>query len=632
MAQPRNLCGSRGTVNSVEIRSGKILGISGFYHDSAACLLDRGKILAAAQEERFTRKRHDADFPIHSVRFCLERAGCTISDLDAIVFYDKPILTFERLLETYLAFAPKGFRSYISAMPMWLKEKLFQKRNIRKILEKELKDSLKVPILFSEHHLSHAASAFYPSPYKEAAVLCLDGVGEWATTTAWNGRGNNIEPLWEIRFPHSLGLLYSAFTYYTGFKVNSGEYKVMGLAPYGEPKYVQAIYDNLIDLKEDGSFRLNVSFFDYCTGLRMTNSKFDKIFGGPPRKPESTLTQREMDLARSVQVVTEEIVLRLAKRIHRETGHDHLCMAGGVALNCVANGRLRREGPFKGIWVQPAAGDAGGAIGCAMAVWHEMFDQPRTEARDQMNGAFLGPKYSNEEIRSFLESKKVPFQYYPDDQKLFDEVTKDLVAEKVIGWMQGAMEFGPRALGARSILGDARSPQMQSTMNLKVKHRESFRPFAPSVLADKVGDFFEWNEESPYMLMVASVRKERRKNLSQEASKLWGIDLLKVPRSDVPAITHVDYSARIQTVNKETNPRYYNLIKRFEEKTGYPILVNSSFNVRGEPIVCTPEDAFRCFLRTEIDTLVMENIVLRKSELGSFAKEDQFWMKEFELN
>lgn len=611
-----------------------ILGISAFYHDSAACLVRDGKIIAAAQEERFTRKKHDSRFPSHAVTFCLREGGISLKDLRYIVFYDKPFVKFERLIETYLAFAPKGLQSFVSAMPVWLKEKLF----LRSLLVKELssvaqgiKKSEMPPLLFSEHHESHAASAFYPSPYEKAAVLCMDGVGEWATTSAWLGQGKSLTPLWEIPFPHSLGLLYSAFTYYTGFKVNSGEYKVMGLAPYGEPKYVKAIYDRLIDLKPDGTFRLSMEYFNYCTGLTMTNRKFNEVFGGPPRKPESKLTQREMDLARSVQEVTEEVMLRLSRTLHRETGMDFLCMAGGVALNCVGNGRILREGPFKGIWIQPAAGDAGGALGAALAAWHQYDDQPRhTTGMDCMRGSYLGPRSTNAEVEEFLKRAKAPYELM-SDEKLFDQVAKDLAEGKVVGWFQGRMEFGPRALGARSILGDARNTKMQSVMNLKIKYRESFRPFAPSVLRERVHDYFEMDADSPYMLLVATVQEKRRLPLTADRSILWGIDLLNVPRSDVPAITHLDYSARIQTVHEDTNPRYHQLLKAFEIQTGCAVLVNTSFNVRGEPIVCTPEDAYRCFMRTEMDVLVLENCVLDKTQQEPLAN-DTNWQKEFELD
>lgn len=607
-----------------------ILGISAFYHDSAACLVKEGEIVAAAQEERFTRKKHDQSFPLNAIDYCLKEGNVLLGDVNAVVFYEKPFIKFERLLETYISFAPRGIRSFTTAMPIWLKEKLFLKSTIKKEL-KSISDTILPPLLFSEHHQAHAASAFYPSPYREAAVLCIDGVGEWSTTTVWHGYENNLKPLWEICFPHSLGLLYSAFTYYTGFKVNSGEYKVMGLAPYGRPVYVKTILENLIDLKPDGTFRMNMDYFNYCTGLTMTSKKFDKLFGGPPRKPESDLTQKEMDLARSIQEVTEEIMLRLARTIHKETGLENLSLAGGVALNCVGNGRILREGPFKNIWIQPAAGDAGGALGAALAVWYEHYKSPRRiSSQDQMKGAYLGPAFSNDEIETFLKSKGIPYQKLEDDS-LFSRVASDLAGEKVVGWFQGRMEFGPRALGSRSIIGDARSPKMQSTMNLKIKYRESFRPFAPSVLRDRVADYFELDTDSPYMLLVAQVCDDRRIQLKEEESGLWGINLLNIPKSDIPAITHIDYSARIQTVHKETNPRYYGLIKEFEKITGYGVIVNTSFNVRGEPIVCTPEDAYRCFMRTEMDTLVLENFVLEKAKQSKVDKDDS-WMKEFELD
>jgi len=610
-----------------------ILGISAYYHDSAACLIRDGEIVAAAQEERFTRKKHDSGFPAHAVRYCLRQSNLRLRDLAYIVFYDKPLLKYERLLETYLSFAPRGIASFIAAMPVWIKEKMFLKDVLRKELIALAGDVEKTlpPILFTEHHESHAASAFYPSPFDRAAILCMDGVGEWATTSAWSGEGNQITPLWEISFPHSLGLLYSAFTYYTGFKVNSGEYKVMGLAPYGQPKYVKAIYDHLLDLKPDGTFRLNVDYFNYCIGLTMTNGKFDSLFDGPPRKPESPLTQREMDLARSIQDVTEEVMLRLARNLHRETGQPNLCLAGGVALNCVGNGRILREGPFERLWIQPAAGDAGGAVGAALAAWYGYEKQARTvQEGDAMHGAFLGPAFSNEEIESFLRKIDAPYERF-GDEVLFKRVAEELAGEKVVGWLQGRMEFGPRALGGRSIIGDARSPKMQSVMNLKIKYRESFRPFAPSVLRERVADYFELNVDSPYMLLVAPVVEHRRTAMTGEQQALWGIELLNVPRSDIPAITHVDYSARIQTVHEETSPRYYRLLKAFEAKTGCGVIVNTSFNVRGEPIVCTPEDAYRCFMRTEMDVLVMENCVLYKPAQKPLAG-DVDWRKEFALD
>jgi carbamoyltransferase len=612
-----------------------ILGISAYYHDSAACLLRDGQIVAAAQEERFSRKKHDSRFPKHAVRFCIEAGGTSVESLKYVVFYDKPLLKFERLLETYIAFAPKGIKSYLMAMPVWLKEKVMLKKMVQKELRDVYPDVKKralPPVFFSEHHESHAASAFYPSPFNRAAVLCMDGVGEWATTSAWIGEESSLAPLWEINFPHSIGLLYSALTYYTGFKVNSGEYKVMGLAPYGRPKFVQAIYEHLLDLKPDGTFRLNMDYFNYCTGLTMTNGKFDSLFDGPARKPEGPLTQREMDLARSVQDVTEEVMLRLARTLQGETGARNLCLAGGVALNCVGNGRILREGPFENIWIQPAAGDAGGAIGAAYAAWHELDQQPRQVrcGKDAMRGAYLGPSYSSEAIERFLQGIDAPFERL-EECTLVGRVADELAAEKVIGWFCGPMEFGPRALGARSILGDPRSAKMQSVMNLKIKYRESFRPFAPSVLRERLSDYFEMDADSPYMLLVAPVRQQRRIEMSDEQKSLWGIDLLNVPRSDIPAVTHVDYSARIQTVHEDTNPRYYRLLKQFERKTGCGVVVNTSFNVRGEPIVCTPEDAYRCFMRTEMDVLVLENCLLYKDKQKPLVR-DSDWKKEFELD
>jgi carbamoyltransferase len=612
-----------------------ILGLSAFYHDSAACLVRDGEIVAAAQEERFTRRKHDAGFPKEAIRYCLKEGGTSISDLRYIAFYDKPLLKFERLLETYIAFAPRGVPSFVRALPVWLKEKLFLKR----VLQKELiavdggagKAGLP-PLLFGEHHESHAASAFYPSPFDSAAVLCMDGVGEWATTSAWLGEGGELTGLWEIPFPHSLGLLYSAFTYYTGFKVNSGEYKVMGLAPYGRPTYVQAIYDDLLDLKADGTFRLNMDYFNYATGLTMTNGRFDRLFGGPPRGAETLLTQRDMDLARSIQDVTEEVMLRLSRTVHRETGADNLCLAGGVALNCVGNGRLRREGPFKGLWIQPAAGDAGGAIGAALSAWYRLEGNPRKTAPpdDAMRGAFLGPAYTNEQVEHFLAKQRAPYVRLPDPE-LFERVAEELAAGKVVGWFQGRMEFGPRALGARSILGDPRNPRMQSVMNLKIKYRESFRPFAPSVLRERVADYFDLDADSPYMLLVAPVVERRRTPAAPEDENLWGIERLNVQRSDIPAVTHVDYSARIQTVHEATNARYHGLLRAFEARTGCGVVVNTSFNVRGEPIVCTPADAYRCFMRTEIDLLVVENCLLQKAYQTPLVG-DTDWRREFELD
>lgn len=614
-------------------RPSNILGISAYYHDSAAALLRNGTLVAAAQEERFTRKKHDPRFPQHAIRYCLEAEGLTINDLDRVVFYDKPLVKFERLLETYLNYAPRGLRSFLAAMPVWLKEKVYLKTTLRRELAEIGDCSTKElpPLLFAEHHQSHAASAFYFSPFARAAVLCLDGVGEWATTSAWRGDGATLEPLWELQFPHSLGLLYSAFTYFTGFKVNSGEYKLMGLAPYGQPKYVDTIMDNLLDLKEDGSFRLAMQYFNYCTGLTMTNARFELLFGGPRRRAESAITQREMDLAASIQVVTEEVVLRLARTLHRETGEQDLCLAGGVALNCVANGRLVREGPFKNISIQPAAGDAGGAVGAAAIAWHLYDNQPRrVNGHDGMSGSYLGPRYTAAQIRRTLDGYCAVYEELPDDE-LFAELAERLEREQVIGWFQGRMEFGPRALGGRSIIGDPRSAQMQSVMNLKIKYRESFRPFAPSVLADRVGDYFEHTGPSPYMLIVAPLRKELRVELPEEHKALFGIAQLKLERSTLPAVTHVDYSARIQTVHEETNPRYYRLLKAFERRTGCAVLVNTSFNVRGEPIVCTPTDAYRCFMRTEMDCLVLENCLLDKSKQPAWPK-DESWRSEFALD
>lgn len=612
-----------------------ILGISAFYHDSAACLVRDGEIIAAAQEERFTRKKHDPGFPHKALEYCFREGEIKLHDVQYLVFYDKPLIKFERLLETYLAFAPRGVQSFVAAMPVWLKEKLLLKSLLQKeflIHAPELAAASLPQILFSEHHESHAASAFFPSPYEKSVVLCMDGVGEWATTSAWLGEGNSLTPLWEIPFPHSIGLLYSAFTYYTGFRVNSGEYKVMGLAPYGEPKYVKAIYEYLLDLKPDGTFRLNMDYFNYCTGLTMTGGKFDEVFGGPPRKPESKLTQREMDLARSVQEVTEEVMLRLSRTLHRETGVDYLCMAGGVALNCVGNGRILREGPFKGIWIQPAAGDAGGALGAALTAWHQFEQQPRkvTPGKDSLKGSYLGPAYTNEEIETYLKKAEAPYVRLTEDQ-LYVHVAEELAAGKVVGWLQGRMEFGPRALGGRSILGDARNRDMQSVMNLKIKYRESFRPFAPSVLRERASDYFVLDADSPYMLLVAPVVEKRRRPVSEAHEGLWGIELLNIPRSDIPAVTHLDYSARVQTVHEDTNPRYYALLKAFEAKTGHAVLVNTSFNVRGEPIVSTPEDAYRCFMRTEMDVLVLENCVLLKTEQKPLEG-DSDWKKEFELD
>lgn len=612
----------------------KILGISAYYHDSAAAVIVDGEIVSAAQEERFTRKKHDARFPRNAVSYCIEEINISLSDIDYIVFYDKPLVKFERLIETYLSFVPKGFQSFVTAMPIWLKDKLFLKSTLKKELIKlsQLKETDLPPLLFTEHHESHAASAFYPSPFQKAAVLCLDGVGEWATSSVWLGEDNLLKPQWEIDFPHSLGLMYSAFTYYTGFKVNSGEYKLMGLAPYGEAKYVNVILENLLDLKEDGTFRLNMRYFNYPTGLTMTNKYFHQLFGGPPRQPESEITQKEMDIAASIQKVTEEIILRLANTVHRELNTDYLCLAGGVALNCVANGRLLREGPFKDIWIQPAAGDAGGALGAALSIWHSYLEQPRKidDARDKMHGAYLGGSFSNEAIKHHLDNAGAKYTQL-DDDALMPKLAALLDDGKVIGWFSGRMEFGPRALGGRSIIGDPRSSKMQSLMNLKIKYRESFRPFAPAIKAESVSEWFDIDRESPYMLLVAPVKENKRCSMTEEQKQLFGIDKLNIPRSTIPAVTHVDYSARIQTIHKETNPRFYNLINQFEEITGCPILINTSFNVRGEPIVYSPEDAYRCFMRTEMDYLVMQNILLDKADQPK-QKQDDSWKKEFALD
>lgn len=594
----------------------RILGISAFYHDSAAALVRDGVIVAAAQEERFTRKKHDSGFPARAVEFCLKQEGVSLDEVDYVVFYEKPFLKFERLLETYLAFAPRGLRSFQMAVPLWLREKLFQKDLLRHELEQFSTDKFDWvnKMLFAEHHLSHAASAFYPSPFEEAAVLTMDGVGEWATTSLAIGKGNSVEIIKEMHFPHSLGLLYSAFTYYTGFRVNSGEYKVMGLAPYGEPIYAQKILDNVIHLKPDGSFRLNLDYFDYCTGLTMTNRKFADLFGGPARKPDQLLTQHHMDLAASIQAVLDETVLRLTRSLAEETKAENLCLAGGVALNCVANGKVLRDGRFKNLWIQPAAGDAGGALGAALVAYYAFKNRPRTPNHlDAMQGSYLGPAFAQSDIEARLRTAGAKFTV-ADDAEMFKTAVDALVDEKAVGWFQGRMEFGPRALGARSILGDPRSPRMQANLNLKVKYRESFRPFAPSVLREDVADWFELDADSPYMLLVADVVAPRRKEMTEEEKKLFGIDKLNVPRSDIPAVTHVDYSARIQTVHKETNPRYHELLSIFKQRTGCPVLVNTSFNVRGEPIVCTPEDAFACLMGTEMDLLVAGNCIVRKED------------------
>jgi carbamoyltransferase len=608
----------------------RILGISAFYHDSAAALIEDGRIVAAAQEERFSRKKHDSRFPVHAVRYCLAEGGIGLGKVDHVVFYDKPFLKFERLLETYLAFAPRGIKSFSMSIPLWLREKLFLKNLLYKDLRKIDGDGgWNEQLLFSEHHLSHAASAFFPSPFEEAVVLTMDGVGEWATTSAAIGRGNSLEVFKEIHFPHSLGLLYSALTYYTGFKVNSGEYKVMGLAPYGEPKYADKIFKHLMDVKADGSFRLDQSYFNYCTGLTMTNGKFDELFGGPPRKPDQLLTQRHMDLAASIQAVTEEVVLRLVRSLRKETGIRNLCLAGGVALNCVANGKVLRDGHFDQIYIQPAAGDAGGALGAALVGYHMQLGQKRHVNGDAMRGSYLGPVYSQSDIEARLKRCGAKFEVLGDTD-LVTTCAEDLSQGKALGWFQGRMEFGPRALGNRSILGDARSPTMQKMLNLKVKYRESFRPFAPSVLRERVSDWFELDGDSPYMLLVADVVESRRREMTAEEKQLFGIDKLNVPRSDIPAVTHVDYSARIQTVHADTNPRYHALLSEFERKTGCPVLVNTSFNVRGEPIVCVPEDAFRCFMGTELDVLAVGNCYLRKENQDPALKQN--YETAFELD
>lgn len=590
-----------------------ILGISSYYHDSAAAVLRSGRIIAAAQEERFTRKKHDAQFPTNAVKYCLEEANIGVRDIDSIAFYDKPILKFERLLDTYLSYAPRGFGSFVAAVPVWLKEKLYLKRTLKQELAALLacKEAELPPILFAEHHESHAASAFFPSPYENAAVLCLDGVGEWATTSAWLGQGSALKPLWQIEFPHSLGLLYSAFTYYLGFKVNSGEYKLMGLAPYGRPIYTQLIWDHLIDVKPDGSFRLNIDYFDYCTGLRMTNQKFAELFGAPPRDPDATPTQRDMDLAASIQVVTEDVVIKLARQLQSETGVDYLCMAGGVALNCVANGRLLREGIFKDIWIQPAAGDAGGALGAAYAAYHTYRAKPRpkAEGKDQMQGSLLGPQYDQAAVVGSLSELGATYTVL-DDEVLYETVAGLLANENVVGWFQNRMEFGPRALGARSIIADPRSSAMQSQLNLKIKFRESFRPFAPAVKEEAMEQYFHLDRASPYMLLVAQVHESIQ---IHPQDSLQGLAQLHQIRSSIPAVTHVDYSARVQTVSAESNPQFYKLLTAFEEKTGCAVLVNTSFNVRGEPIVCTPEDAYRCFMGTDMDYLVLGNVLLSKA-------------------
>jgi carbamoyltransferase len=608
----------------------RILGISAYYHDSAAALVEDGVIVAAAQEERFTRKKHDANFPTNAIDYCLKRAGVGLEGIDRVVFYDKPFLKFERLLETYLAFAPLGFKSFRMSIPLWLREKLFLKDLLQKAFQKiDTNKKWNGELLFSEHHLSHAASAFFPSPFEEAVVLTMDGVGEWATTSVAIGRGHQLEVRKEIHFPHSLGLLYSAMTYYTGFKVNSGEYKVMGLAPYGVPKYVDLIYKHLIDVKPDGSFRMDMSYFNYATGLTMTNDKFAKVFGGPARKASEPLTQHHMDLAASLQAVTEDIVLKLTRSLREETGIDNLCLAGGVALNCVANGKVLRDARFKNVYVQPAAGDAGGALGAALVGYHMQLDQPRTVDGDKMRGSYLGPQFDQADIEARLKAAGAKFETL-SDEALLEASAADLADGKAMGWFQGRMEFGPRALGNRSIIGDPRSPSMQKTLNLKVKYRESFRPFAPSVLREKVAEWFELDGDSPYMLMVADVVKSRRLEMTPEQQKLFGIDKLNVPRSDIPAVTHVDYSARIQTVESTVNARYHALLSAFERKTGCPVLVNTSFNVRGEPIVGTPEDAFRCFMGTDLDVLAVGNCYLRKEQQDPSLKQN--YETAFELD
>jgi carbamoyltransferase len=610
----------------------RILGISAFYHDSAAALVVDGEVLAAAQEERFTRKKHDPAFPHHAVGYCLSEGKCGLGELDAVVFYDKPFIKFERLLETYLAFAPQGLKSFGMAMPVWLREKLFQKSLLRRELKEFSPDFDIAKLLFTEHHLAHAASAFYPSPFSDAAVLTLDGVGEWATTSLAIGRGSELLTQKELLFPHSLGLLYSAFTYYVGFKVNSGEYKVMGLAPYGEPKYLNQILDNIVDLKEDGTFRLDQRYFDYCTGLTMTNDRFSELFGQPVRAPEQLLTPFHMDMAASIQAFTEEVMVRLARSIRKDTGMDRLCLAGGVALNCVANGKIFKETIFKEIWIQPAAGDAGGSVGAALAAYHGHFGQKRVAPGgrlDGMQGAYLGPSFSQTEAETSLQKAGAHFTICSDSE-ITDRTAAALAEGKAVGWMQGRMEFGPRSLGNRSILGDPRSPSMQKNLNLKVKYRESFRPFAPSVLREDVADWFELDSDSPYMLLVAGVQQSRRRAMSEAESKLFGIDKLNVPRSDIPAVTHVDYSARVQTVHAETNPKYHALIARFKSLTGCPVIVNTSFNVRGEPIVCSPEDAFRCFMGSDIDVLVVENCLLEKKDQNPDLKLD--YKDKFELD
>ncbi len=624
-----------------------ILGISAYYHDSAAALLKDGEIIAAAQEERFTRKKHDSAFPLQALKYCLDEAKISLKDVKYIGFYDKPFLKFERLIETYLTEAPRGFKSFSMAIPVWLKEKLFLKdtlikefsklqagENSDKSALKKIKSEIENKLLFGEHHGSHAASCFYPSPFETAAILTMDGVGEWVTTAIGHGQGNKIEFLQEIHFPHSLGLLYSGITYFTGFKVNSGEYKVMGLAPYGEPKYVDLIKEHLIDIKEDGSFRLNMKYFNYTVGLTMTNSNFDRLFGRKPRKSESEVTQFEMDLARSLQEVTEEVVLKLAKTAKKITGAKNLVLSGGVALNCVANGKLLKEKIFDNIWIQPAAGDAGGALGVAQSIYFDHLNNPRlvVQNKDSMKGSYLGKSFCDLEVKNYLDSIGAKYQHYNSEAEFNDKISNLLVNEKIIGWHQGRMEFGPRALGARSIITDARSAKMQSVMNLKIKYRESFRPFAPAILRERITDYFEIdNVDSPYMLLVAPLKQSRRKQITKEQEKLFGIEKLNIARSEIPAVTHVDYSARIQTVHQDTNPRFYNLIKEFEKKTGCPVIINTSFNVRGEPIVCTPEDSYKCFMRTQMDVLAIENFILQKTEQPKFSDQEN-WQEEHTLD
>ena len=609
-----------------------ILGLSAYFHDSAAALVIDGQIVAAAQEERFTRRKHDPNFPSRAVEYCLREAGLTAADLDFVGFYDKPLLKFERLLETTVAFAPRGFRFFAEAIPLWVKQKLFLPRELKAGLGGQYRRR----VVFTEHHESHAASAFFPSPFEEAAVLTLDGVGEWATASYGVGRGNRLELLKELRFPHSLGMLYSAFTYFCGFRVNSGEYKLMGLAPYGEPRYADLIREKLVDIKPDGSLRLDLSYFDYCLGQRMTSPKFAQLFGGPPRPPESPLTEREMDLAASIQVVTEEVMLKMANHVHAETGLKNLCLAGGVALNCVGNGKILREGPFENMWIQPAAGDAGGALGVALFIWHQLLNNPRPlQPRDSQHGSLLGPAFSDDQVEQFLKSVGAKYRRYPDDESLCTDVAGLIGSDKVIGWVQGRMEFGPRALGCRSILGDPRSPRMQSVMNVKIKFRESFRPFAPSVMEEHVDDYFEMRprEQSPYMLLVAPVVESRRTNCDTEMAGKTGIEKLKVLRSEIPAVTHVDYSARVQTVDADRHGRYHHLLRKFREQTGCPVVINTSFNVRGEPIVCTPQDAYRCFLSTNMDALVLERCVLLKEDQPALsAQEIEKYIQQFKLD